>query len=503
MLWIEYGPFESHLKGDDRKELKEAYAVLHKEMSVWIDGAIFTPRFQSGMWDGHVHFFNNTSGRFRSGLLSAVVRHLLEHDLYVEIRGYPEAVESYESLTRIELHDNKLGIIAMDAEDPVRDYQLHAAKQVLKWHRGILKLATNGGKTEVAAGIIKVLHNPVTIFIVPSRELLHQTKERLEERLQTQVGIVGDGHFKPNLKGITVAMYQTLHKKFDAATKRWYKSVKLLFCDECHYVMADTYQKCVRRIPADFRVGLSATPFERDLVKRLTVTGFLGPVLSAVNNAKLMDKGVSARPSVLLLEPQVSQEELLNLRMADYDEAITQCHTRNQLIAALAQGFVKSGRQTLVMCNRIAHVKALKALIPNAVTATGRNSNTWRDKVKAALAEGKGLCCITTLFDTGLSVDYIEGMIMASGGMDSVKLLQKIGRTVRNAKDVQKDVWIVDFFDHYNKYTRKHSRERRKIYEGQKAFHITEHISEAPVELLEFVTPSLVHHKHLQRPLAL
>lgn len=501
MLWIEYGPVESRLRGDTPKELKKACNLLYKEMSVWIDGAIFTPRFQSGMWDGHLHFFNNLSGKFRSGLLYAVVRHLIEHDMYAEIHGYPEAIASYENLTRIELHDYKLGTIAMDLADPVRDYQLDAVRQILKWHRGILKLATNGGKTEVAAGIIKTLKIPPTIFIVPSKELLHQTKERLEERLQTKVGMVGDGHYQPNFHGVTVAMYQTLHKRFDAATKRWYKSVKILFCDECHFVMADTYQKCVRRIPADFRVGLSATPFERDLVKRLTVTGFMGPVLSAVNNAKLMDKGVSVRPSVLLLEPQVSQEELLTLRMADYDDAVTDCNTRNQLIAAVAKGLLQSGRQTLVMVNRIRHAKAIQALMPDSMLVTASSGN--RDIAKAKLAAGEKFCCITTLFDTGLSVDYIEGMVMASGGMDAVKLLQRIGRTVRKARDAEKDIWIVDFFDHYNKYTRKHSRERRKIYEAQNAFHITEHLSEAPADLQEFITPSLVHHKHLQRPLAL
>lgn len=502
MLWIEYGPVDSKLCGDDSKELKKACQLLTREFSVWVDGAVFSDKYQRGYWDGKEQFFHDISGKFKSGILYAIVRHLIANKFYVEVVGYPDPLPGYEGVTRIELND-KTGILAMDLADPVRDYQMESARQVFKWHRGILKLATNGGKTEVAAGILKVLSIPVCIFIVPTRELLHQTAERFEERLQVKIGKVGDGHFNPNLNGITVAMYQTLHRKNDAKTIAWFKTVKVLFCDECQFAMAATYQKCIKRIPAEFRVGLSATPFERDLLKRLTVTGYLGPILSAANNAKLMDRGVSARPSVLLLEPQVSPEELINLKYADYDDAVTLCSTRNKLIAALAQGLVKSGRQTLVMVNRIAHAKALKTLIPDAIVVTGQSRDGKRDIIKEALSQGKVFCCITTLFNAGLSVDYIEGMIIASGGKATGQLLQRIGRTVRNAKDIQKDVWIVDFFDHFNKYTRKHSRIRRKIYESQKAFLITEMLVDAPTELAEFVNSGLVHHKHLQRPLSL
>ena len=500
MLWIEYGPVVSHLCGDNRRELREAKRILDKELSVWIDGAIFSPQYQMGTWDGRQRFFSLVSGKFQSGLLSAVVRHLLENDLYVEIQNYPEPFQGYADINRVELQVSKTETIAMDIEDPQRGYQLEAARQVLKWHRGIIKLATNGGKTEVAAALMKILQVP-TIIIVPSRELLHQTAERLEQELGVKVGQVGNGKWLPNTTGITVAMFQTLHKKRDKSTLSWFSNVKLLVCDECHLIMAKTYQKCVQRINAEYRVGLSATPFERDLVKRLTVTGLLGPILAAVNNSKLMDKGVSVAPSVLLLETQISKKDMLELNLAEYDVAITECTTRNHLIAALAKGFYKSNRQCMIMVTRMRHAELLHKLIPGSMVVTSKSGN--RDEAKDMLSRGDIFCCITTLFDTGLSVDYIEAMIMASGGMSASKLLQRIGRTVRKAKDIQKDLWIVDFFDHYNRYTRRHSRARRKIYDAERAFKITENLSDAPPELLDFITPDLVNSKHLQRPLAL
>lgn len=501
MITIEYDLIDSKVTSDNKRELREASDLLDKELSVKVDGAFFSPRFQIGMWDGVQRFYNTQSDKFKSGLLAKVVSTLMGADFEVSVVGHPVPTPGALDLERVELADSKQGYIVMDINDPVRDYQMQCVRQALHRYRGIFKLATNGGKTEVAAAILKVLNIPPTIFIVPSVDLLRQTADRLAERLQVPVGMLGGGKSKILEDGITVATFQTLSKHNTAKDKKWFQKVKVLFCDECHQVAAVSYRKCVQRIPADFRLGLSATPFEQKPLERFLVTGFLGPILSAVNNAKLMDKGVSVRPNVLLLEPQVTPREKLEFKCADYDDALTRCNSRNVLIASTARGLLQSGRQTIVFVNRIAHAKVLHDLIPESVVVTADDPMKYRRGVIKQLEQGEQIICITTLFTTGLSVDYIEGMIMASGGKSATLLLQKVGRTVRKARDVQKDIWIVDFLDSYNVHTRRHSRERVKIYEGQKAFNITQSIPDAPPELLQHIPVVCVNSKHLQKKL--
>jgi superfamily II DNA or RNA helicase len=261
------------------------------------------------------------------------------------------------------------------------------------------------------------------------------------------------------------------------------KTLPVVIGDECHFVRDAAYQKSVNACRnAEFRIGMSGTPFPEKYTDRLSVTGHFGPVLSDVSNAELIELGVSARPNILFVEPKCTAREVSELKFQSDDFALLNCETRNRIIADAARAFVESGRQTVVLCRFVKHALAIHKHFPEAEVAYSNSKN--KKEVLRRLESGEVFCLIcTSIFNTGLSVDYIEAMIMAGGGKAPIDLLQGLGRALRQIKGRDKSLWVMDLWDTFNRYTKSHSKGRMDIYKKEQAFHITEDIAEAPAEV--------------------
>ena len=135
----------------------------------------------------------NLEGRsFPTGLLSNVVKYLKKHNIKYEIEDSREVC----------FEDS----IPLYNVTP-RDYQLYAVEQGVKKQRGIVLIATGGGKTVVAAAIIAQLNVP-TMFCVHTIDLLKQTYDEFSKFLQVPIGIVGGGQVK--IEKFNICMIQTL-----------------------------------------------------------------------------------------------------------------------------------------------------------------------------------------------------------------------------------------------------------------------------------------------------
>jgi len=110
----------------------------------------------------------------------------------------------------------------------LRDYQMDAIKALLNAGRGVAKMATNAGKTEVMAALLKA-YDSKAVVVVHRKELLYQTADRFRNRLGMEVGMIGDGVCLPSK--ITVAMVQTLYSKPDLLTL--FDNNVVLMVDEC------------------------------------------------------------------------------------------------------------------------------------------------------------------------------------------------------------------------------------------------------------------------------
>ena len=148
-------------------------------------------KYRKRQWDGKISLL--TKNKFPTGLLSKVKQ-------FFDLNNIKYIIEDNRSFA-------KKDTFKLSEDFTAWEHQTKALKIGIEKKNGIFSVATSGGKTNIAAMIIADIGQP-TIFLTHLKGLLHQTKERFENLLNCEVGIVGDNKF--NVKPITVASIQTI-----------------------------------------------------------------------------------------------------------------------------------------------------------------------------------------------------------------------------------------------------------------------------------------------------
>lgn len=437
----------------------EALAIIREVCRARPDGFQFMPKYKSKMWDGYITLMNSMSS-FPTGLLSFVIDPLLLGGYDVQLIG------QFEQFSKA-IDPNCLSGVTL------RDYQVEAADKLLSAGRGIAKMATNSGKTEVIAAIIKALDIPPTIIIVHRKELMYQTSQRLEDRLGVEVGIIGDG--KHVQAQIIVAMVQTLYNFIDGMPKRAIKNYmmfpdnKLLVVDECHHVSSNSMMNVISHIPGHYRFGLSGTPLKYDDLSDMKLVAATGDVVVDVTNEYMIQEGYSAKPIIKMYVVENLNEAIWDMDYADaYKSMVVNHKQRNEIIIDCAN---KSEGVVLILVNQLEQGRLLHDAIPDSVFVHGSDSTDYRQGVLRTMREAtKGIFIASPIFDEGIDVPAVDTVILAGGGKGHVKLLQRIGRGLRQ-KAERNELIVIDFMDDTNKYLLTHTQDRIHIYE-QEGFEI-------------------------------
>jgi superfamily II DNA or RNA helicase len=203
---------------------ERVHAIVHTlvdngGMGVKEDGAFHSRAYKSGFWDGITDFYNMKEDKFHTGLLQfflAGMRKLKEAN---PAFTYELVDERERPLVHHESIDEEI-VLGNGDEEPItlRDYQYDSVQALFKEMVGIINVATNGGKTEIASGIIQQIlpylkRGERVAFFTHSKEILHQSAERIAKRLNisvSKVGKIGDGKFDIKNKQVVFVMIPTL-----------------------------------------------------------------------------------------------------------------------------------------------------------------------------------------------------------------------------------------------------------------------------------------------------
>lgn len=425
---------------------RQAASAIRKLCRARPDGYQFMPRYVNKMWDGYISLMNGYS-KFPTGLLQYIIPQL-------EDKGYKVTIAND---SRIAVPTGTIVIKDMLADVKLRDYQIEAANRLLEERRGVAKMATNSGKTEIIAAIIKSLHKK-TVVLVHRKELLHQTARRIELRTGMQVGLIGDGIYKP--EQVTVCMVQSLGSHIH---EQHFKDNVVVIIDECHHVSSNQMLDILFKLPGCYRFGFSGTPLKYEALADMKLMAATGPVVYEYGNSELIDAGWSAMPIVKLHtieEPEMWESDYLSA----YDELIVNNVVRNTEISNISK---EASGVVLVLVNRIEHGKILKELIPGAMFVHGGNSTFARMQVLEFMKKIPGVYIATPIFDEGIDVPSIDTVVLAAGGKSHIKLLQRIGRGLRK-KDGDNTLIVHDFIDDTNKYLFNHSESRVNVYASER-----------------------------------
>jgi superfamily II DNA or RNA helicase len=150
----------------------------------------------------------------------------------------------------------------------LRDYQVKAVESASVFGSGFGVCPTGGGKTTIAMGIMAAIPTRA-LAIVDTIDLVDQWYKRCASQLVDSNGnpvkatIVGMGQHDASGR-LVVSTYQTLSQMSFQERYEFGKQFGLVFLDEAHVIAARSYSSVVLSMPAQFRVGLTATPFRHD-----------------------------------------------------------------------------------------------------------------------------------------------------------------------------------------------------------------------------------------------
>jgi superfamily II DNA or RNA helicase len=365
-----------------------------------------------------------------------------------------------------------------------RDYQVECIEAYLKAKRGIIKAGTGAGKTLMSAGILKACQCP-TIFLVHRTHLLYQTAEvylKVMPEIKPYLGIVGDG--SKELKPITLATVQTIDSMLKEHGSRFAKELemfKLMMVDEAHRATGAQFEKVVTCLKnCDYRLGLTATPFMTEREEDdLRLKGLFDRIIYEISPSELIRKGVLARPYFTFYRvPESNDPKLKKLKNYRdiYEKLIIENTVRNEMIAKKTRELVNMGRKPLVICAELRHIELLGPMFESqgidVAVVTGAASTAERAKKLKSLDSGRydAIVC-TTIFDEGVDLPNIGGVVMAAGNKAAPAIFQRTGRAIRKKEEDNYAV-IVDFFDDTHPILRRQSEKRIEIIRREPEFRI-------------------------------
>jgi superfamily II DNA or RNA helicase len=466
--------------------------ALDKQLSFYVQGAEHTAAFRGYVnhdgdfvkWDGFKKLLTPTL-QFPVGLLDRV------KDFYHEAKKDYEIIDKRPAKS-IGQPKNILDNLHKIDKDPY-PYQLEILDVIDKNDRGIIKVATGGGKSLIAALIAAKLGKKTIIYVI-GKDLLYQFHGFLAQAFDEKIGIIGDGQCE--IHNINVASIWTVGQAIGMNKKnilldsedeeaevsknkyveilRMMKDTKVHIIDECHMSACETIQQIFKHSTAEHIYGLSGSPW-RDDGADLLIESILGKYIVNISASRLIKDGYLAQALIRFRVVPPYPIELEKSYQSIYKKYVVENDARNGLVLNGAKALVEKGYQTLVLFSSLKHGKILYDLFKQHMRCAildGSNDKDEREKVKKDLQDHKIDCVLASkIFDIGVDIPSLAGLVIACGGKSTVKALQRVGRVIRKYPG-KKFAVVIDFIDQAP-YLDNHSRIRHKIYKSEEGFDVS------------------------------
>lgn len=456
---------------------------LDNELSFFVQGAEHSTAYKgyynkhgkSVNWDGYKRLLSPAL-RFSLGLLPRVERFLNNHN-------HPYIVLDNRPLIKRAPECDISAFLANMGKTPF-PHQIEALEAAKAQERGIIRIATGGGKSIVSAMITAYFNKPTIIYVI-GKDLLYQFHDLFSKIFQTKIGIIGDG--KCEVHKINIASIWSIGQAFglkkqpdddaDEITipKEKYQDIRqaatqsaIHILDECHLAACDTIQGLFKILKPERLYGLSASPW-RDDGADLLVENYLGTRIIDISAKTLIDSGHLVKPLIKFISTPKMKGLSNKKYQTIYSSYIINNDDRNEMIAKAAIKLTEQNYQTLVLFHNISHGEIIYDLLKDKISCellSGADNSKTREATKKKLESREINCIIASkIFDIGVDLPSLSGLVVAGGGKSSVRALQRIGRVIRQYPG-KTNAAIIDFADQAP-YLLDHAEIRKKIYEQE------------------------------------
>jgi len=309
----------------------------------------------------------------------------------------------------------------------LRPYQVEAvAKLRNAWRqRPILQLATGGGKTVVAAEIIRsaVAKGKRCLIVAHTREIVLQTARRFAEYGFNVSTIMAGEPEETSL--VYCGSIQTL-------ARRELPAVEVVIIDEAHHANSPSWKTLIDSYPNAAVIGLTATPLRLD-GRGLNEAGF-GAIIQAATMEQLIQEGFLVRPRIYSVP--VAAVDATKKTGGDYTQAALDDFSRT-IMGNLVEHWkaYANGARTIVFACSIKHSRDIaEAFGDQALHVDGTMSKEERAEAIRRLSEGD-IRVITncSIFGEGWDLPVLECAVLARPTLSLALYRQQCGRVLRSS----------------------------------------------------------------------
>ena len=435
------------------------------------------PHYRRKLWDGKIRLFSPHNGRIYVGLLPYIKEFFSRNSIeYIMEKG----VEDDRNVIRESVRNFAESLRPKSRGKPIQfhDYQIDAIWYAIRTNRCLLLSPTASGKSLIIYTLIRYYHlmNLKTLILVPTTSLVEQMYSDFIDYgwKDEYIHRVYAGMDKGSKKPVVISTWQSLYKLH----RKYFEQYGCIVGDEAHLFKAKSLTDImVRSGDCKYRFGLTGT-LDGTQTHRLVLEGLFGKVKRITTTKELMDSGTLAKLDIDCIVLKHTEEECKRVRKYTYAEELNYIvsHTkRNKFIEKLCKT-IKGNTLVLFQLvdkHGVLLYNELKKLDKKVFFVYGGTTTETRERIRAIVEKEKDSLIIASYgtFSTGINIRNINNVVFASPSKSRVRVLQSIGRGLRQTKD-KTMVRLFDVSDNISyksrqNFTYRHFTERLNIYKEE------------------------------------
>lgn len=416
------------------------------------------------------------AGRFDPGLTMEIVKFVEDnYNIKIETTFTDDFAKNVFSP-----YHNGNDITVPELNLPLRDYQKEIVLKCISTGRGVVILATAGGKTLTIATLLEYVYQKDKDFkcalIVPDRGLVEQTYSDFTEygtSFKTSKW-TGDDELDLSANVIVCNLGILQSNKSDTS---WLSAVDMCVVDEVHKLRkGNKVNKLFKELRTCNIFGLTGTMPE-ETIDQWNIIGKIGPVLYEKGSYELRNNDYIADVKAQILRLEYAAEPKYPATLKTPAERyrveldfIIHNDFRNKVLSSLCKKFDKNA---LLLVDYIEHGTLLhqqiSARCPDKKVYFIRGDVAVEDRERVRsimeMEDNVIVVAISKVFSTGINIKNLHYIIFGSGGKAKIKTIQSIGRGLRLHKN-KTELIIFDIGDDLY-YGRQHLAGRIAHYEQE------------------------------------
>lgn len=323
----------------------------------------------------------------------------------------------------------------------------------------IVEAGVGSGKTKMSLEIARRLGHK-TLIIVPTTVLMSQWKEEIALSYPNwRVGYLQGNKIEVRGYDVCVAIINSVAMKDDYPD--WlYDEFGTIIVDEVHRAASEEFAKAVPRFAARYVIGVSGTVKRADRCENVFIHT-IGQILPFMNKVKTMT------PQIYFIDTGFAWtgwRAALDRQRVKFLTKLVQDPSRNTMIVRQAVKAAKSGRNVLILTERVGHVKELRDKIKIELVGTeltvGEMVGTTPEAERKKSQVANIIVATVQLVGTGFNEPRLDTLIFASPIQN---VTQAIGRITRLHPN-KKMPFVLDLVDTHSDIGMTFGRSRFKKY---------------------------------------